>query len=306
MGEKAIFYYSNMYNNITVGMLNKLLEGEVDIYKFDQVRNINDILASMAYDKYDDLYFFGLTKSDFNNSSEPLSNQHFYIQAYGHEPKEEDHYTMLPTRNNEPVTSSAMLYLHQNGKVKLGMLELGVLKNLISNYTISDQSTLEGEQLKSVFGLAMDNTMNLTDLWNSGSVEEALQKDSIQLLLGIANSNGKAIVDKAVSSGTGKQIGDTYYYVTSATTMFKSIAEEVFNLSNLEDVVVIIHNFGKNGGNDSYYIYAQGNADASKVSYKLGGRQSNTYQKGFAMAHAGNLADIIMDTISISMSGELN
>lgn len=306
MNNKAIFYYSNMYNNITVGMLNNLLEGDVDIYKFDQVRNINDILNNGSYDKYDDIYFFGLTKSDFNASAQPLSTQHFYIQAYGHEPKEEDHFTMLPIRNNEPVTSSAMLYLHQKGKIKLGMLELGVLKNLVSNYTISDQSTLEGEQLKSLFGLAMDNTINLTDFWNSNSVEEALEKGSTRLLLSIANSNGKAIVDKAISSGTGKQIDDTYYYVTSATTMFKSIAEEVFKLSNLENVVVIIHNFGKNGGNDSYYIYASGNADASKVSYKLGGRQTNTYQKGFAMAHAGNLADIIMDTISISMTGELN
>lgn len=306
MSKQAIFYYSNMYNNITVGMLNNLLEGETDIYKFDQVRNINDILNNGSYNKYEDIYFFGLTKSDFTSSTQPLSTQHFYIQAYGHEPKEDDHFTMLPIRNNEPITSSAMLYLHQKGKIKLGMLELGILKNLVSNYTISDQSTLEGEQLKSLFGLAMDNTVYLKDLWSSGSIEEALQKESIQLLLSISDSNGRAIIDKAISSGTGKQLGDTYYYVTSATTMFKSIAEEVYNLTDLENVVVIIHNFGKNSANDSYYIYARGNADADKVAYKLGGRQSKQYQKDFAMAHAGSLVNILMDTISISMTGELN
>lgn len=119
----------------------------------------------------------------------------------------------------------------------------------------------------------------------------------IELLLDTAKDTRERVINNAVEIMRDKQVGDYYFIVTNADTMFSAISDKLFKMTTLDNVAVIIQNNGKNYNNDTYYIYTRGDLDARELAQSMGGKPNYRDTNNFAIAFNGSSLDEVFNIL---------
>lgn len=281
-----------MYNAITYAVLTNHFDN-VDVSVHNQRRRVADLYnENDGYDFYDLVLFLGMT--DPTSLPSEGGDTLYYFHTYNNNFNDTEKFKYIVNIDGAS-TVNVLLYLHSKEVIQLDPNDLELVKELNNNYTVSDKNTQVGEDFKTIAGLLQTKLDRVPQLLKDLNL--MYSDKEIELLLDTAKDNREAVINNAVEIMRHKQVGDYYFIVTNADTMFSAISDRLFKMTTLENVAVIIQNNGKNYNNDTYYIYTKGDLDARELAQSMGGKPNYRDTNNFAIAFTGSSLEEVFNIL---------
>lgn len=281
-----------MYNAITYAVLTTHF-GSVHVTEHNQPRRVEDLYnENEGYSSYDLVLFLGMT--DPTSLPSDGGDTLYYFHTYNDNFHDTDKFKHIVNIEGASAVN-VLLYLHSKEVIKLDYEDMTLVKELNNNYIVSDANTQVGEDFKTIAGSLQTKLDRVPQLLKDLNLMYS-DKD-IKLLLDTAKDTRDRVINNAVEIMRDKQVGDYYFIVTNADTMFSAISDKLFKMTNLENVAVIIQNNGKNYNNDTYYIYTRGDLDARELAQSMGGKPNYRDTSNFAIAFNGSSLDEVFNIL---------
>lgn len=282
-----------MYNAITYAVLTTHF-GSVHVTEHNQPRRVEDLYnENDGYDYYDLVLFLGMT--DPTSLPNDVGDKTlYYFHTYNNNFHDTEKFKYIVNIEGAS-TVNVLLYLHSKEVIKLDYEDMTLVKELNNNYTVSDANTQVGEDFKTIAGSLQTKLDRVPQLLKD--LDLMYSDKDIELLLDTAKDTRERVINNAVEIMRDKQVGDYYFIVTNADTMFSAISDKLFKMTTLDNVAVIIQNNGKNYNNDTYYIYTRGDLDARELAQSMGGKPNYRDTNNFAIAFNGSSLDEVFNIL---------
>lgn len=280
-----------MYNAITYAVLTTHFDS-VHVSVHNQSRRLADLYnENEGYDFYDLVLFLGMTDpTSLPSGGDTL----YYFHTYNDNFSSTNKFKYIVNIDGAS-TVNVLLYLHSKEVIQLDPSDLELVKELNNNYTVSDANTQLGEDFKTIAGSLQTKLDRVPELLKD--LDLMYSDKDIELLLDTAKDTRDRVINNAVEIMRDKQVGDYYFIVTNADTMFSAISDKLFKMTTLDNVAVIIQNNGKNYNNDTYYIYTRGDLDARELAQSMGGKPNYRDTNNFAIAFNGSSLDEVFNIL---------